>query len=70
MSRQRPLNRSVHPLGSVSPGDPERGLRARLPGPLKKTAAFHAITEAAFKNLTFKYNQDLPLLEAKSGSGQ
>lgn len=69
-SRQRTLNRSVRPLGSVSPGDPELGRRARLPGPLQKTAAFHAIKEAAFKSLTFKYNQDLPLLEAKSGFGQ
>lgn len=43
--------------------------RARLPGTLKKTAASHAIREAVFKNLTFKYNQVLLLLEAKSGLG-
>lgn len=41
-----------------------------VPGPLTRTAAFHASQEAVVTNLTFKYNQVLALLEPKAGFGQ
>ena len=55
------------PPGLSLPWWPGLGHGARLPGPLQRTAAFPAVKEATFKDLTFKYNQDLPLLEANFG---
>lgn len=46
-----------------SPAPPKQGQASGFAGKDSGTKA------AVFKNLTFKYNQVLPLLEAKSGFG-